>query len=89
MGRGPVVHDLTAAFTVFGFLDADPPAELVRWRKKAFAEIASHHHYLERRELVDQVPAELLTKPHAEIEQLYRADWRRLLRGAAEADDHS
>ena len=32
-GRAPVVHDLTAGFTVFGFLDADAPADLVEWRE--------------------------------------------------------
>lgn len=93
LGRAPVVHDLTSAFTIFGFLDADPPADLSTWRREAFAEIASHHHYLERRELVDQVPDDLLRKPHGEIEQLYRSDWRQLLAarddGPTEADDHS
>lgn len=84
LGRAPVVHDLTAAFTIFGFLDANPPADLAAWRREAFAEIASHHHYLERRELVDQVPDDLLRKPHGEIEQLYRSDWRQLL----SADSH-
>ena len=79
LGRAPVVHDLTAAFTIFGFLDPDPPQELAVWRRDAFAEIASHHHYLERRELVDRVPEELLTKPHGEIQNLYRSDWRQLI----------
>lgn len=92
LGRAPVVHDLTAAFTIFGFLDANPPSELATWRRDAFAEIASHHHYLERRELVDRVPDDLLRKPHGEIEQLYRADWRQFL-GAVDhratgADEH-
>lgn len=103
MGRAPVEHDLTAAFTIFGFLDADPPAALAEWRREAFAEIASHHHYPERRELVDSVPDELLKRSHGDIEQAYRADWRRLLNmrksgagaageaadAAASADDRS
>ena len=84
MGRAPVVHDLTAAFTIFGFLDADPPSDLADWRRRALAEIASHHHYLERRELVDRVPNEMLTKPHGEIERAYRANWRQLI----DVDDH-
>ena len=79
LGRAPVIHDLTAAFTIFGFLDADPPAELANWRREAFAEIGSHHHYLERREVVDLVPDELLKRSHGEIERLYRSDWRELL----------
>ncbi len=85
-GRAPVIHDLTAAFTIFGFLDADPPRDLIEWRRSAFAEISSHHHYLERRELIDLVPEELLTRPHGEIEQLYRADWRQFLAGNRAAD---
>ncbi len=90
LGRAPVVHDLTAAFTIFGFLDADPPGDLVTWRRNAFAEIASHHHYLERRELVDLVPDELLRKPHGEIERLHRADWRQLLlTDGHDGPDHS
>ena len=28
-GRAPVIHDLRIAFTIWGFLDAAPPAELV------------------------------------------------------------
>lgn len=93
LGRAPVVHDLTAAFTIFGFLDAGPPSELATWRREAFAEIAGNHHYLERRELIDRVPDDLLRKPHGEIEKLYRADWRQFL-GAGddevvEADDRS
>ena len=30
--RAPVVHDLTVAFTIWGFLDATPPPELVASR---------------------------------------------------------
>ncbi len=31
-GRAPVVHDLTIAFTMWGYLDPSPPADLVRTR---------------------------------------------------------
>ena len=85
MGRAPVVHDLTAAFTVFGFLDPNPAAELATWRRDAFAEIASHHHYLERRELVDRVSVDILCKPHGEIERRYRNDWNQIIDIAIEA----
>ena len=29
-GRAPVIHDLRIAFTIWGFLDPDPPADLRR-----------------------------------------------------------
>lgn len=77
-GRAPVIHDLTAAFTIFGFLDADPAEELVEARRKHFAEVRSHHHYAERRGLVDFVETAMLRKPHTEIAAQYKADWRRL-----------
>ena len=77
-GRAPVVHDLTAAFTIYGFLDQNPPAELDAERAKLFAEVKSSHHYFERRELVDLVKDEALRKSHGEIEAQYRADWREL-----------
>lgn len=77
--RAPMIHDLTAAFTIFGFLDADPSAELVSFREPAFAEIASHHHYSERQAVIDFVPDSVLRRPHGEIVSDYAADWRRNL----------
>lgn len=78
-GRGPVVHDLTAAFTIFGFLDDDPDTELVELREEMFAQVHSHHHYRERRAIVDLVPDAALHRPHTAVEADYRADWRRNL----------
>lgn len=78
-GRAPVVHDLTAAFTLFGFLDPSPDPELVSWRETAFAEVASHHHYVERQELVDRVADDVLRRPHTTIVADYADDWRRNL----------
>jgi hypothetical protein len=89
LGRAPVVHDLMAAFTVYGFLDANPPEELKALRRKAFAEIAGHHHYLERRRVVDMVPDDMLRKSPAELEQLYRSDWTHLVVADADEADHS
>ncbi|MEM9564556.1 MAG: hypothetical protein AAGA93_18185 [Actinomycetota bacterium] len=77
-GRAPVVHDLRAAFTVYGFLDPDPPAELVEVREELFAEVASGHHYFERRNVVDRVDADWLRKPHDKIAIQYQADWTEL-----------
>ena len=76
-GRAPVIHDLTAAFTLYGFLDDAPPAELVALRQKLFAEVANSHHYMERRELVDLVPDAVLARPHGAIVDDYRAEWTR------------
>lgn len=76
-GRAPVIHDLTAGFGVFGFLDDDAPAELVAWREANFDEIHTEHHYSERRELVDRVGDEVLRRPHAAILADYEADWTR------------
>ncbi len=77
--RAPVVHDLTAAFTLFGFLDSSAPAELVAFRESAFAEVASHHHYSERQALIDRVPDDVLRRPHTAIVADYGNDWRRNL----------
>lgn len=75
-GRAPVIHDLTVAFTIWGFLgEADP--ELVRLRKKYFAGVASPHHYMERRRVVDVVPVAVLQMPHAELVRLAEGDPRR------------
>ena len=77
-GRAPVVHDLTAAFAVWGFLD-EAPDELVELRKTAFAEVASPHHWAERRAVVDMVPADVLRRPHATIVEQASSDWKAVL----------
>lgn len=75
-GRAPVVHDLRAAFTVFGFFDPSPPPELVELRRALFAQVRSPHHYGELRDLVDTVPVEVLGRSNAEITKAYSNDWR-------------
>lgn len=75
-GRAPIVHDLTSAFTIWGFLDESPDPELVELRERLFPQVASEHHYPERREIVDLVPAEALRRPHAEILTDYQTEWR-------------
>lgn len=75
-GRAPVIHDLTAAFIVYGFFDDSPPAELVGFREELFAEVSSPHHYTELRHLVDLVPDEVLLRSHDEIAATYARDWR-------------
>lgn len=80
-GRAPVIHDLTVAFTIWGYLGV-APAELVELRRELFAEIAHPHHYAERRAVVDRVPDDVLRQTPAAVESAARADWRRLV-GAA------
>ncbi len=78
-GRAPVVHDLTIAFTLWGFLDPDAPDELVALRRTLFEEVANNHHYVEQRAIADSVPEATLRRSHGEITALHRDDWRALL----------
>jgi hypothetical protein len=78
-GRAPVIHDLTVAFTIFGFLDDDPPAELVDLRRRAFEEVSVPLHYAHARRLVDSVPDDVLRRPHGQIVDGDRRDWRDLV----------
>ena len=76
-GRAPVIHDLRVAYTLWGFLDANAPAELVAERRRRFEGI-DHiaPHYPERRAVADAVPAASLRRTPEEVAQAYRADWR-------------
>lgn len=77
--RAPVVHDLTVAFTVWGFLDANPPAELVQARRHRFKGVGHSHHYTEARGIADQVPEATLRLTPAAVAAAYPAGWRELL----------
>ncbi|MEY2435146.1 MAG: hypothetical protein QOC92_4871, partial [Acidimicrobiaceae bacterium] len=79
LGRAPVIHDLTAACTIWGYLDEKPPAELVALRKRAFDEVALPLHYDERLLIVAAVRDDGLRKLHTVIAEDYAADWRALL----------
>jgi hypothetical protein len=74
-GRAPVVHDLVAAFTIWGFL-AEADAELVRLRRPLFEEVANPHHYMELRRVADLVPQAVLRMSHQEIAKVAATDWR-------------
>jgi hypothetical protein len=74
-GRAPVVHDLTAAFTIWGFLDT-ADAELLRLRKPLFEEVSNPHHYMELRRIADLVPQAVLRLSHQEIAKVAANDWR-------------
>ena len=75
-GRAPMVHDLTVAFTIWGFLGKAPP-ELVAFRKPLFQ--AASHHYGDQRTIADSVPEEVLRAPHAATLARYPAEWRALV----------
>jgi hypothetical protein len=81
-GRAPVVHDLTVALTVWGYLGV-APAELVQLRSKLFEEVANPHHYAEQRTIVDLVSEDALRMTPQQVAQAHRADWRSLLVGTA------
>lgn len=78
--RAPVVHDLTIAFTAWGFLDPNPPAELVALRRTRFAGLAhGAHSYEQARALVDDVPEATLRSTPAQVASRYPAAWRDLV----------
>jgi hypothetical protein len=79
-GRAPVVFDLTVAFTIWGFLDASPPAELVTVRRPLFEGVRHvAHHYAEGRAIVDSVPEATLRLPHGEVQAAFPTRWKELL----------
>jgi hypothetical protein len=77
-GRAPVVHDLTVALTIWGFL-GPAPVDLVAARKPRFEEVAHPHHYTEQRVIADLVPDEVLRMAPQQVTEAHRADWRSLL----------
>lgn len=77
-GRAPVVHDLTVALTVWGFL-GEAPKELVERRTHLFEEVWHPHHYAELRRVVDLVPEDVLRKTPTQVAEAHRADWRSLV----------
>jgi hypothetical protein len=84
--RAPVVHDLTIAFTIWGFLDPSPPADLVAERRRLFAGVANvNHHYTEARHIADLVPDSTLQAGVDRVVSVYPAQWRQLT-GIAASD---
>ena len=78
-GRAPVIHDLTVALTVWGYLDEQPAQDLVELRKRLFEEVWHPHHYSELRRIVDLVPARTLRLTPDYLASVHRSDWRSLL----------
>jgi len=78
-GRAPVVHDLTVALALWGFLDDRPAPELVELRRGWFDEVHLAHHYPELRRLVDAAPDDILRLPHTAVAERHALDWRSCL----------
>lgn len=77
-GRAPTVHDLETALTVWGFLQADPPEDLVEIRRVAFS--AAGHDYVTQRTLVDRVPEAAIRMRADEVAAKVAAgEWRELV----------
>lgn len=77
-GRAPVVHDLTLALTLWGFLTDDPPADLVAARDDLFVGVANVHHYEAGRAIADMVPESTLRLTPTEVAGRLAGDWRAL-----------
>jgi hypothetical protein len=75
-GRAPVVHDLTLAFTLWGFL-GDAPADLIEFRTPLFQAVS--HDYPRQRQIVDRVAETTLRLTPAKVAEQVAADWRSLL----------
>ena len=78
--RAPVVHDLSVAFTAWGFLSADAPADLVAMRTPLFDGLAHVAlHYSEARSLVDAFPEATLRMSPQQVSAAFPGRWRELL----------
>ena len=78
--RAPVIHDLTIAFTIWGFFDEHPPAELVALRRQLFEGVGNVvHHYDEGRVLADMIPESTLRMTPEQVANAYPAKWQALL----------
>lgn len=75
-GRAPVIHDLTIAFTIFGFLDKNAPAGLVDVRRRLFQGVHIPVHYVETRTLVDTVREDALRLTPQRVTAAYQNDWQ-------------
>jgi len=80
-GRAPVIHDLTIALTIWGFLDTAPPSDLLARRSELFTGVGGHHGYFDTRHIADLVPESTLRLTPGQAEAEYPARWRELTGG--------
>jgi hypothetical protein len=78
LGRAPIIHDLTVALTIWGFLGAAPD-ELVALRKPLFEEVWHPYQYADQRRIADLVPDAALGMTPQQVTEAHRRDWRSLL----------
>ncbi|MGI8664351.1 MAG: hypothetical protein ACR2LQ_14245 [Acidimicrobiales bacterium] len=78
-GRAPVMHDVSVAYTVWGFLDDHAAGELVGLRTKVFAGVAHAHHYDALRRIADSVPDATLRLTPQQVAEQHATSWRSLL----------
>lgn len=76
--RAPVIHDLTIAFTIWGFFDARSPDDLVEVRSKLFKGVGNVHHYAEGRAIADMVPEATLRMTPTQVTAASPISWRSL-----------
>ncbi|HEY5663954.1 MAG TPA: hypothetical protein VIS05_07965 [Ilumatobacter sp.] len=77
--RAPVVHDVRLAFTIWGFVDEHPPADLLARRRELFEGVGNvNHHYAEGRAIADRVPESTLRLTPAQAAAQSPARWRDL-----------
>jgi hypothetical protein len=77
-GRAPVIHDLTLALTIWGFLgDEETPPGLIGYRRSLFE--GAGHRYADQRAIADAVSEEVLRLPLSEIQWRHVSDWKSLL----------
>ncbi len=79
-GRAPVIHDLTIALTIWGWLDAAPVDALAVRRRQLFEGVANtNHHYTEGRVIADLVPeTTLVLTPDAARASYSAGNWSQL-----------
>jgi hypothetical protein len=87
-GRAPVIHDLTVALRVYGFLTdgGDPDAGLVAFRRPVFEGCLLPHHYDELRALVDRVPEWVLRLAPDALKVQALGGWQALFEPEAPVD---
>jgi hypothetical protein len=81
-GRAPSIHDLTFAFTLWGFLGG-APADLIAERTPLFR--SASHHYEAQRAIADRVRDDTLRLTPDQV-RTRLTEWRRLLETPAGAD---
>ena len=77
--RAPVIHDFTIAFTAWGFLDTNPPSDLVELRRSLFAGVHHASAYDRQRALADMMPESTMRMTPQQVAAAYPARWRDLV----------